>query len=296
MSLGTVDRTPPPLFRQGTPALVKLLLASALAVLLMVVDTRLGWTQPLRAAIATALLPLQWVAMQPVRGVQWVGQYLAALDEARREVEQARTLLIAQAQRAGMVEYLEHENRELRRLLGLRERLPLPGVGAQILYSLPDPYAAAVVIDRGSLHGVQAGAAVLDGFGVLGQVTRVYPANSEVTLLVHRRQAVPVLNTRTGERFLAYGDGPAREPRLRLRFVPPHTTTQVGDRLVTSGLDGLYPPGLPVGTVSQLSPQGEEGFAEVLVRPATHAQQALHVLVLQPALQAAAADKAKEQR
>lgn len=281
MPLGTVDRTPPPFFKQGTPALTKLLVLSALAVLLMVVDARLRWAAPLRAGVATVLYPVQWLALQPVRAVQWVGQHFASLQAAQRDASEARAQLAQQAERAGLVEHLAQENRELRRLLGLRERVSPSAQGAEILYALPDPYVPAVVIDRGALQGVREGAPVMDGFGVLGQVTRVYPGTSEVTLLAHRQLAIPVLNTRTGERYLAYGNGSRDEPGLSLRFVPVQTATRAGDVLVTSGIDGLYPPGLPVATVSTVSTEGREGFAQVLAEPAARMRDALHVLVLQ---------------
>lgn len=283
MPLGTVDRTPPPFFKQGTPALTKLLVLSALAIVLMVVDTRLRWAQPIRTGIATVLYPVQWLALQPVRAVQGAGQHFASLETAQREATEAREQLAQQAQRAGLVEHLAQENRELRRLLDLRERSLPAAQGAEILYALPDPYVPAVVIDRGTVQGIRGGAPVMDGYGVLGQVTRVYPTTSEVTLLVHRQQAIPVLNTRTGERFLAYGNGQLDDPALVLRFVPERTPTEVGDALVTSGIDGLYPPGLPVGTVTAVTPQSGSGFAQVVAQPAARMRDALHVLVVQPA-------------
>jgi len=289
MPLGTLDRTPPPFFKQGTPALSKMLVLSALAVVLMVVDARMHWAAPLRTAVATVLMPVQWLALQPVHAARWVGAHLASLEAAQRDAREAREQLAQQAQRAGLVEHLAQENRELRRLLGLRERVSPAAQGAEILYALPDPYVPAVVIDRGALQGVRLGAPVMDGYGVLGQVTRVYPATSEVTLLVHRKMAVPVLNTRTGERYLAYGTGSRDEPELSLRFVPVQTATRAGDVLVTSGIDGLYPTGLPVATVRRVSAEGGEGFAEVLAEPAARVRDALHVLVLEPMPNAPAA-------
>ena len=289
MPLGTLDRTPPPFFKQGTPALSKMLVLSALAVVLMVVDARLRWAVPLRTAVATVLMPVQWLALQPVHAVRWVGAHLASLEAAQRDAREAREQLAQQAQRAGLVEHLAQENRELRRLLDLRERVSPSAQGAEILYALPDPYVPAVVIDRGAMQGVRLGAPVMDGYGVLGQVTRVHPATSEVTLLVHRKMAVPVLNTRTGERYLAYGTGSRDEPELSLRFVPVQTAMRAGDVLVTSGIDGLYPAGLPVATVRRVSAEGSEGFAEVLAEPAARVRDALHVLVLEPMPNAPAA-------
>ncbi|TSE18671.1 Cell shape-determining protein MreC [Tepidimonas alkaliphilus] len=280
MPPGTLERQPPPFFRQGTPALAKLVVLSALAVLLMVLDARFQVTPWVRHGIAVALYPLQWLAWQPVRGWQWLSRHTLDLQRARREADEARLALAQQADRAGLVEHLAQENRELRALLGLRERVWPQAIGAEILHALPDPYRPMVLIDRGAQHGVTVGAAVMDGWGVLGQVTRVLPWTSEVTLLAHPRLAVPVLNTRTGERHLAFGNGDLDEPALQLRFVPVSTETQPGDTLVTSGIDGVYPAGLPVGQVVRVEPQ-EDGLAQVLVRPSAHVRDALHVLVLQ---------------
>ena len=284
MPLGTLDRTPPPFFKQGTPARTKLWVFSALAVLLMVVDARLQWVAPLRSGIAVVLYPVQWVALQPVRALHWVGAHFTALEAARRDAHEARALLAQQAERAGQVEFLAQENLTLRRLLQLRERQAPTAQAAEVLHTLPDPYVPGVVIDRGSLHGVALGAPVMDGFGVLGQVTRVHPATSEVTLLSHRQLAIPVLNTRTGERYLAYGTGERDMPALTLRFVPLQTATAAGDTVVTSGMDGVYPPGLPVGTVSEVSADGGEGFAHVRVEPSARVRDAQHVLVLRVTL------------
>jgi rod shape-determining protein MreC len=110
----------------------------------------------------------------------------------------------------------------------------------------------------------------------------VYPASSEVTLLIDRRQVIPVINTRTGERSLAYGLPQAGSDRLELRFVRASTDTQVGDILTTSGIDGVYPPGLPVAKVEKVSDRGQAGFAHIVCEPMAHMEDALHVLVVEP--------------
>ena len=81
-----------------------------------------------------------------------------------------------------------------------------------MLYDAADPYTRKVIIDKGQAQGIEAGSPVIDESGVLGQVTRVHPLISEVTLVTDREQAIPVLNVRTGARSVAYGD-PARPAR-----------------------------------------------------------------------------------
>ncbi len=282
MPLGTVDRTPPPFFKQGPSALSKLLVLSALSALLMVVDARRQWAEPVRQAVATVLYPLQWVALQPLHATRWMGEYIGSLQAALKEAEEARAELVRQVQRAAIVEHLSQENRELRSLLGMQERMPTQAQGAQILYELPDPFTRRVVINVGQRHGIQSGSAVMDGFGVLGQVTRVHLLTSEVTLLVDRQQAIPVINTRTGRRSLAFGLSDHPTPLLELRFESVNTETEVGDVLTTSGIDGVYPPGLPVAKVASVERRAESTFTRIVCEPLARVQGALHVLVLAP--------------
>lgn len=282
MPLGTVDRTPPPFFKQGPSALSKLMVLSAVAVLLMVVDVRMHWAAPVRSAVSVALYPLQWLALQPVRLAGLTGEHFSSLAAAQKDAQEARAELTRQAQRAALVEHLAQENRELRTLLSMGERLPVGARGAEVLYETADPYSHKVVINRGSVQGVLLGSAVMDGYGVLGQVTRVYPMASEVTLLIDRQQVIPVVNTRTGQRSLAYGLSQAGGGQLELRFVRASTDTEAGDILTTSGIDGVYPPGLPVARVTEVSSRGQAGFARILCEPMAKMDHSLHVLVVDP--------------
>ena len=209
MPLGTLDRTPPPFFKQGASAFSKLLLFSAMALFLMVADSRFHMTQPLRAVLATALYPVQWLAMQPVQALRAMGDYFISLESAKSESQEASTKLLSQALRASQVEQLTLENKRLRTLLDLREQLKVEGMAAEVLYDAADAYTRKVIISKGMTSGVALGSPVIDESGVLGQVTLVHPLVSEVTLIIDRDLAIPVLNVRTGVRSLAFGDAAA---------------------------------------------------------------------------------------
>lgn len=282
MPLGTLDRTPPPFFRQGASALSKLFVFSALALFLMVADARFKLVQPLRMAVATVLYPVQWLVMQPVQWTQNGGRYFESLQSAQAAQDTARQKLSQQSQRAGQVEQLSLENSRLRKLLQLRERFTTSAQAAQVLYDAADPYTRKVIIDKGLLSGVSAGSPVLDELGVLGQVTQVYPSLSEVTLVTDRDQAIPVLNTRTGARAVAFGDPGAHASALELRFMAANADVQVGDLLTTSGVDGVYPPGLPVARVDKVERRVESAFARIYCTPLALAAGTTHVMVLQP--------------
>ena len=282
MALGTLDRSLPPFFNQGPSVVSKLVFFGALSLFLMVADARFNMTQPIRAAIATALYPVQWLAMQPVHAVRGSSEYFTSLSQAQSESAQARERLVLQSLRAGQVEQLAQENKRLRQLLGLKEQLALPVMAAEVLYDAADPYSRKVIIDRGQAHQVDLGSPVLDETGVLGQVTRVHPLVSEVTLVVDRDLAIPVLNVRTGARSVAYGDASVGGSGMELRFMGSNADVQEGDLLTTSGVDGVYPPGLPVARVSRIEHRAESAFSKIDCAPLALTTGARHVIVVKP--------------
>lgn len=282
MPLGTLDGTPPPFFRQGPSALSKLVFFSALALLLMVADVRFHVTQPLRGVIATALYPVQWLVLRPIIWAQGGSQYFESLNLSQAREAAAQYQLGLQSQRAQQVEQLMLENTRLRALLELRARLNTPALAAQVLYDAADPYTRKVILDKGALDAVAAGAPVLDESGVLGQVTRVYPSVSEVTLITDPNQAIPVLNARTGARGLAFGSASLRSGTLELRYQDANVDMAAGDLLTTSGVDGVYPPGLQVGRVLKLENRADSAFIRITVAPVANLDGGLHVLVLKP--------------
>jgi rod shape-determining protein MreC len=283
MPLGTLDRTPPPFFRQGLSALAKLGLFSTLALLLMVADARWRIVDPLRATLATALLPVQRALAVPVEAWEGGGDYLQGLREARRAEATARAALVVQSEKALRVDQLAAENAQLRALLELRPTLSVKSTAAEILYEAADPYSRKVFIDRGATQGVARSSPVVNEAGVLGQVTRVYPLTAEVTLLTDRDAAIPVINNRTQQRSAAFGGaGGGANPGMELRFMAGNADVQAGDALSTSGLDGVYPQGLPVARVQGVERRADSGFARITLVPAASPDGVRHVLILEP--------------
>ncbi len=282
MPLGTLDRSPPPFFRQGQSALSKLMIFSAIALFLMVADTRFKLTGPIRVVVASVLYPLQWLVMRPVEMARGGGAYFAALSDAQKAEQEAKQRLALQAQRAAQVEQLGLENERLRKLLALRERTSTPAQAAEVIYDAADPFTRRVMVDKGSVQGIKPGSPVMDDAGVLGQVTRVYPLSSEVTLLIDRDHTIPVLNTRTGARSVVYGDPSVHGGTLELRFMAGNADVQQGDILSTSGVDGVYPPGIPVARVDKVERRADSAFAKISCQPLANTLGARHVMLLEP--------------
>jgi len=279
-SLGSIDRTPPPFFRQGPSALTKLVFFSALALFLMVADTRFEFAHPLRAGLATALLPVQRTLAVPVHLWQNAVEYGRGLQAALAAEREAEVRLAELSEKATRADRLGQENARLRALLDLRQSLQVRSLSAEVLYEGADAFSRKLFIDRGQTHGVLPGSPVVGPDGVLGQVTRVFPLSSQVTLLIDKDAAIPVLNARTGARSAAFGG--AGGDVLELRFVSPNADVQVGDQLTTSGVDAVYPPGLPVARVVTVERRAESGFARILLAPDAPTDGVRHVLVLEP--------------
>ena len=282
MPLGTLDRTAPPLFNQGPSALSKLIFFSAVALFLMVADTRFHIVQPVRQAIGAVLYPVQWLALKPVQLVVGGGRFLEDLQTAQSNEAEARRALALQSERASQADTLAQENARLRAILDLRQVTQTPARAAEVLYDAADPYTRKLVIDQGLTHGIEAGSPVIDEHGVLGQVTQVQVFTSEITLVIDRDLAIPVQNSRTGARSVAFGDASAHGGGLELRFMAANSDVQVGDLLTTSGVDGVYPPGLQVAKVERIERRADSAFARIYCLPAAQVTSARYVLVLAP--------------
>jgi rod shape-determining protein MreC len=277
--MSVVGHPPPPFFRRGPAPLARFVFYVAVSLVLIVVDIRFRYLELLRQAVAVITYPLEQVAFAPVQGLRTVGGYFSSVSllqeqntDLRRQQVQDAAALLRQRQ-------LEEENHRLRGLLDMKERQPAKGVVAEIVYGARDPFSRRVIIDKGGRQGIGAGQAVVDEAGVIGQVTRVFPLQSEVTLITDKNQAVPIQVVRNGLRGVLYGAG---EGMLELRFLAANADVQIGDELVTSGLDGVFLPGLPVARVSSVERDTAFVFARILCAPVGGVEQHGLALVLGP--------------
>ena len=281
MPLDSLDRSTPAFFRQGLSSTLKLMLLGALSIGLMFADHRLQMSQPIRAALSMALMPLQWASLLPGRLVDATGQYFQGVESAQDAQLKYQALTISQAQRMQRVEQLEAENTHLREMLSLQAQYASNSKVCEILYGMQDPYSEKLIINKGSTAGLQAGSAVIDAQGVVGQITRTYPMRSEVTLLIDRSQHISIMNARTSVRYVAQGLPNSMGGALELQYVPTNADDQKDDLLVTSGIDGVFPAGLHVGRISMVDRKVNSSFARVLAYPASE-RKGRHVLVITP--------------
>lgn len=282
MPYGSLDRTPPPFFKQGPTSVSKLLLLGALALFLMVADKRFEIGRIVRFSLATALNPIATTIATSASALQDNFKYFDTINSAKTSEQETQKKLLLQSQRANQVEALTLENLRLRQLLSLKETLQTPSQAAEVLYDAIDPYSRKVIVNKGSLQAVQIGSPVLDELGVLGQVVRVFPLTSEVALIIDREQTTPVLNTRTGVRSVAYGNPSAHGDLLELRFISGNADVLAGDVLTTSGVDGVYQTGLQVAKIEKVERRADSGFAKITCTPKANVWGAKNVLILNP--------------
>ena len=273
-----MDHTPPPFFKRGPAPLVRLFFFATLSLAMLVIDARFRYVEGLRSWLALAAYPMQRAALAPFEVGERVAGYFSTQTRLVAENERLRAKALEYSQDAQRYQAAQAEAAELRRIINAGERLELKAIPAEVLYASRDPYAHKIFIDRGAVQGIRPGSPVADEAGVIGQVTRVHPFVSEVTLLTNSDQAVPVQVVRNGLRAIAFGGGASG--MLELRFTAANAEVQNGDQLVTSGIDGTYPAGLPVATVVHIERDADHTFARVLCRPAAGVDRGRYVLVV----------------
>src|SRR5271169_932862 len=271
---------PPPFFHRGPSPLARLAFFGLLSLALLFTDTRYRYLENVRQAVATTLYPLQRIVLLPGEAVAYATTYFTkqrTLADDNATLEQD---LLAQAPAMQGYQLLQQENARLRALLEVEQRIQRATTAAEVLYTGHDPFTQKVFVDKGESVGVQAGQAVIDEVGVVGQVTRVFPYMAEVTLVTDKDYAVPVRVERSGVRSVMYGAGTGRLPELR--FLSPNAEIEPGDRLVTSGIDGTYPAGLAVAQVVSVERETGQIFARVICRPLAGVDKSPQVLILGP--------------
>src|SRR5262245_25346087 len=273
-----MEHSPPQFFHRGPAPLARLTFFGLLSILLMVLDARFRYAEPLRQAIAIAVYPIQQIAIAPVSAIMSANEFFTTQATLRRENAELRAEKLREAPELLTLQTLQAENEQLRKLLDAKAKLPTEGIFAEIVYAARDPFSRKVIIDKGSQQGVTLGQPVIHTNGVLGQVTRVQPLLAEVTLITDKDHAIPVQVLRNGLRGVAFGSGDGST--LELRHMAANAEVEQGDVLVTSGLDGLYPSGLPVARVAKVERDASYAFAKITCQPIAGTDQFRQVLVL----------------
>ena len=274
-----IDHAPPPFFKRGPAPLALLTFYIAVSLAIFVFDLRFKSLELLRQSIALVVDPVQRVAQTPGSLVDYASHYLQGMHSLQQENDELKHAKLTTAPDLQRLAQLEAENERLRKLLSVTEREKANGQVSQILYTARDPFSRKVIVDKGQQSGITAGQPAIDDAGVVGQVTRVFPFSAEITLITDKDQVVPVQVVRTGQRSVVFGLG---NGQLELRYMPANADIQIGDMLVTSGLDGIYLPGFPVAKVVNVERDSAYSFARIFCVPIAGVENFGEVMVLSP--------------
>lgn len=272
-----MDHQPPPFFKRGPAPLAQLSFYAMLSLALLFFDSRFQALELLRQGVSLFTHPLQQAAHAPIDVLRNSADYFSSLSRLEDENIRLKRAQLESAETILRTQQLEIENERLRKLLDVRERQKVNGQVAQIVYAARDPFSRRVIVDKGLQDKITAGQPVVDDAGIVGQVTRVFPFVSEITLITDKDQAVPVQILRTGQRSVVFGLG---NGQLELRYLPATTDVQNGDILVTSGLDGIFPRGLPVARVVHIERDTAYSFARIHCAPVAGVETFGEIMVL----------------
>ncbi len=273
-----MEYTPPPFFKRGPSLLARVGVFSLLSLILLYADARFHYMEAMRKVIAAVLYPMQELADAPGQAASRIANFFVSQSYLQRENDRLSHENFLHAGQLQSQQALIAENRHLRQLMELHERAEQTSTVAEILYVGRDPFSRKVIIDKGSSQDIEEGAAVVDDTGLIGQVTRTFLWTAEVALISDRAQVVPVQVVRNGVRAAVFGIG--YDGALDLRFMPVNTDVENGDVLVTSGIDGVYPTGLPVAVVSNIERNAAYPFAKITCTPAAGPNRNRQVLVM----------------
>jgi rod shape-determining protein MreC len=268
-------------FTRGPSPLARVVFFGIVSIGVMIADHQfkaMGWV---RSVVSAVISPIEAALAWPGHAARQAGAYF---DDQHRLVEENRALkaeVLELASARAEAAQLKSEQAQLLAMRGERDRFASAGQVAEIVRDARNPYARKVIVDRGSRHGIAPGLAVIDGVGVVGQVTAVGPLTAEVTLTTEKGHSVPVMVVRNGLRAIAVGAG--REGMIDVPFIPLGADIQAGDTLVTSGIDGTYPAGLAVASVSIVDKNPANSFARIVAVPMASAMSHRRVKIFSQA-------------
>lgn len=246
----------------------------------MFVDHRFPHLEGMRSGMSVVISPLRYLVSLPAQSGAWVSEWFRThnrLVDENHQLKQQDRLLNARLQK---MEVLLAENSRLRSLLGSSRKLSDEVIVAELLSVDQNPYRQLIELNKGSLDGLQDGQAVIDDYGIMGQLIHVTQNSSTVMLISDPEHAIPVQFIGSGLRSVAFGNGSTDV--LELRYLPATANIQLNDELVTSGLGGRFPPDYPVATVIEINQDKVQGFVSALARPKARLDSSREVLVIKP--------------
>lgn len=267
-----------PLFAGSVAGTLRLIVYLALAVVLMVLDHRNGWMWRARNGASLVIEPLYRLAGLPVEGMRTLSVAFADRQRLTEQNQRLREDLLLANAKLNRMASVAQQNERLKELLDTQRSLELNVQLARVVGVDLGAYRHRLLLNLGARDGVRPGQPVIDAHGVMGQVVQTLPTTAVAMLITDPNDALPVTIERTGLRTIAYGSRDGE--RLSLPTIPMAADVRVGDRLLTSGLGGRFPPGFPVGTITQVAPAATGMFLDAHAQPSADIDRSEDVLLL----------------
>jgi rod shape-determining protein MreC len=250
------------------------------SLLLVSVSVRAEHRDPVGRLLLDALAPFQVVFSWIGRGTGqlWSG-YVAVVD-ARREADELRARVAVLEGQVSRLSELERENERLGALLGFRNQLPPTAYGARVIARDPGPLSTTLTIDRGGRDGVSRGMAVVAPEGVVGRVVEVSHTVSRVALLTDHNSGIDAIVDRTRARGVVQGGS---DGDCYMNYLNRDADVKIGDRVLTSGLDGVFPKGMPIGEVVGVGRRHRGLLQSATIRPSADVDEVEEVMLVTPA-------------
>ena len=264
------------LFAKGADSTLALLVYAAAAIALMVLDRRLGYLNDVRATAQSVARPIWALAELPKKALDASRIYLTVRGDLEQKLRQQSEISLRQNAEIGELRAKLEEASQVRALLGEDKFSPAQSLVARVLSVDLDRYSQRIAIGRGSRDGVVMNSVLIDERGLLGQITEVGTSTSVAILLTDVNHRVPAELQRNGLRFYVVGLGAGGQ--LALDRIALNSDIKVGDRLKTSGMGGVFPPGLAIGEVVAVRHAAGDSFARAELKPL--AKMALNTVVL----------------
>ncbi len=266
------------LFIHGPSRTLRLLVLVALSIATMVLDHQRHHLDVLRSTLTVVVYPLRYLVDLPFSAGHWLSESLSTRSELLNENSRLHEEALILKARLQRLYSLEAENSRLRGLLESSSRVRERILIAELLAVDLAPFSRHIILDKGELHGVYPGQAIIDANGIMGQIIEVSPLQSTAVLITDPNHTIPVEVNRNGLRTIASGMGEIN--RLSLAHLPNNADILVGDLLVSSGLGGRFPAGYPVARVSLVNRSPDSPFAHVEADPLASLESSREVLLL----------------
>lgn len=268
------------LFNKGPSLLSKLLLLIFISIVLMGADYRFHYLKNIRQITNVFTKPSHTLLNSPSNIYNFTTEYFSNQSRLIDENETLKLNIDSLKADLQRLDFIDQENNQLKNLLEVKNAHKFKTEAVSIIYSRFDPFNQKIIIDGGQNKDFQAGQPVINALGLVGQISNVYPETSEVTLIIDKKMSVPIQIQRNGLRAITNGNG--QNETILLSYLPTSVDVIIGDVLKTSGIDMIYPEGIPVAEVLEINNNPNLPFAKIICKPTSAIRNHTHVLVVMP--------------